>query len=160
MQIPILDTSYITELIIHNRRCIGAISFDLKTGIQKIILSKAVIICTGGHTGIWKRNSSRKDENHGDGLALAINAGCELIDMEMVQFHPTGMVFPEEVSGTLVTEAVRGEGGRLFNNKGERFMQHYDRKRLELSTRDKVAIANYIEISEGKEKKWGGLSRY
>ncbi|ABB50414.1 Succinate dehydrogenase [Prochlorococcus marinus str. MIT 9312] len=157
MAIPIIDTTYITELIIYEDRCIGAMSFDIKSGEKKIILSKAIIICTGGHTGIWKRNSSRKDENNGDGLALAINAGCELIDMEMVQFHPTGMIFPEEISGNLVTEAVRGEGGKLYNNKGQRFMESYDKERLELSTRDKVAIANYTEIKDGRGTPRGGV---
>ena len=70
--------------------------------------------------------------------------------MEMVQFHPTGMVLPKEYSGTLVTEAVRGEGGILVNNIGDRFMKKYDKKRMELSTRDRVAIANYTEIVEGR----------
>ena len=81
---------------------------------------------------------------------MGLKAGCKLIDMEMVQFHPSGMVLPEEIEGTLVTEAVRGEGGKLINNKGERFMKKYDPKRMELSTRDKVAIANYTEIIEGR----------
>jgi len=75
--------------------------------------------------------------------------------MEMVQFHPSGMVLPEEIEGTLVTEAVRGEGRKLINNRGERFMKNYDPKRMELSTRDKVAIANYTEIIKGRgTKKW------
>ena len=76
--------------------------------------------------------------------------------MEMVQFHPSGMVLPEEIEGALVTEAVRGEGGILIN-KGERFMKEYDPKRMELSTRDKVAIANYTEIIEGRGTKNGGV---
>ena len=73
--------------------------------------------------------------------------------MEMVQFHPSGMVMPEEIEGTLVTEAVRGEGGKLINNQGERFMKNYDPKRMELSTRDKVAIANYTEIIQVEGQK-------
>ena len=107
-----------------------------------------------------KKSSSRKNENTGDGYYLGLKAGCELIDMEMVQFHPSGMVLPEDMEGTLVTEAVRGEGGKLINNKGERFMKNYDPKRLELSTRDKVAIANYTEIIEGRGTKNGGVFRY
>ena len=75
----------------------------------------------------------------------------------MVQFHPSGMVFPEEIEGTLVTEAARGEGGKLINNKGERFMKDYDPRRMELSTRDRVAIANYTEIIEGRGTKNGGV---
>src|ERR671915_483258 len=98
----------------------------------------------------------RVDENYGDGLRLALLAGCHLMDMELVQFHPTGMVHPEEAAGTLVTEAVRGEGGRLYNALGERFMERYDPDRLELSSRDRVALANYTEIAEGRGGPHGG----
>ena len=77
--------------------------------------------------------------------------------MEMVQFHPTGMVIPEEMAGTLVTEAVRGEGGKLLNSDGERFMKNYDSDRMELSTRDRVAMANYTEIVEGRGSPNGGV---
>ena len=72
-------------------------------------MADAVVLATGGHTRIWRRSSSRRDENYGDGMRLALDAGCRLMDMELVQFHPTGMVFPEEVAGTLVTEAVRAK---------------------------------------------------
>jgi succinate dehydrogenase / fumarate reductase flavoprotein subunit len=77
--------------------------------------------------------------------------------MEFVQFHPTGMVFPEESAGTLVTEAVRGEGGILRNAAGERFMERYDPERRELSTRDRVALAIYTEIAEGRGTEHGGV---
>jgi succinate dehydrogenase / fumarate reductase flavoprotein subunit len=90
-------------------------------------------------------------------MALALDAGCRLMDMELVQFHPTGMIAPEEAAGTLVTEAVRGEGGRLLNAKGERFMERYDPDRLELSTRDRIALANYTEIHEGRGTPGGGV---
>jgi succinate dehydrogenase / fumarate reductase flavoprotein subunit len=80
-----------------------------------------------------------------------------LRDMEFVQFHPTGMVFPEESAGTLVTEAVRGEGGILRNAAGERFMERYDPERLELSSRDRVALAIYTEIAEGRGTEHGGV---
>ena len=79
------------------------------------------------------------------------------MDMELVQFHPTGMVAPEEAAGTLVTEAVRGEGGHLYNALGERFMARYDPERMELSTRDRVALANYTEIAEGRGGPHGGV---
>ena len=90
-------------------------------------------------------------------MRLAAEAGCRLRDMELVQFHPTGMVFPEKSAGTLVTEAVRGEGGILRNASGERFMERYDPERLELSTRDRVALAIYTEISEGRGTEHGGV---
>ena len=157
LKIPIYDTQYVSELLIKDGLCFGAMSFNIFTSERTVHLADAVILCTGGHTRIWKKSSSRKNENTGDGFYLSLKAGCQLIDMEMVQFHPSGMVLPEEIAGTLVTEAVRGEGGRLFNNLGERFMTKYDDKRLELSTRDKVAMANYTEIAEGRGTANGGV---
>ena len=157
LKIPIDDKQYVTELLIKDKICFGAMSFNMDSSQRTVHLADAVILCTGGHTRIWKKSSSRKHENTGDGFYLALKAGCELIDMEMVQFHPSGMVIPEEIEGTLVTEAVRGEGGRLINNNGERFMNKYDPERMELSTRDKVAIANYKEIIEGRGTKNGGV---
>ena len=106
---------------------------------------------------MWRKSSSRRNENTGDGFFLGLKAGCKLSDMEMVQFHPTGMVIPEEMAGTLVTEAVRGEGGKLVNSDGERFMKNYDSERMELSTRDRVAMANYTEIVEGRGSPNGGV---
>ena len=157
LNIPIYDNQYVTDLLIRENTCFGAMSFNVFSTERTVHYADAVILCTGGHTRIWKKSSSRKNENTGDGYYLGLKAGCELIDMEMVQFHPSGMVLPEDMEGTLVTEAVRGEGGKLINNKGERFMKNYDPKRLELSTRDKVAIANYTEIIEGRGTKNGGV---
>ena len=157
LKIPIYDNQYVTELLIRENICFGAMSFNLSTSERTVHFADAVILCTGGHTRLWKKSSSRKNENTGDGYFLGLRGGCELIDMEMVQFHPSGMVLPEEIEGTLVTEAVRGEGGKLINNKGERFMKEYDPKRMELSTRDRVAIANYTEIIEGRGTKNGGV---
>ena len=157
LKIPIYDSQYVTEILVTEGVCFGAMSFNTITSERTIHLSDAVILCTGGHTRIWKKSSSRKNENTGDGYYLALNAGCKLIDMEMVQFHPSGMVMPEEIEGTLVTEAVRGEGGRLLNNRGERFMINYDPERMELSTRDRVAMANFKEIAEGRGTNNGGV---
>ena len=155
--IPIYDKQYVTDLLIKEDICFGALSFNIISGERTVHFSDAVILCTGGHTRIWKKSSSRKLENNGDGFHLALKAGCELIDMEMVQFHPTGMLWPEEYAGSLVTEAVRGEGGKLFNAKGERFMEKYDQDRMELSSRDRVALANYKEIIEGRGTARGGV---
>ena len=157
LNIPIYDNQYVTELLIKENTCFGAMSFNMSSSERTVHFADAVILCTGGHTRLWKKSSSRKNENTGDGYYLGLKAGCKLIDMEMVQFHPSGMVLPEEIEGTLVTEAVRGEGGKLINNKGERFMKNYDPKRMELSTRDKVAIANYTEIIEGRGTKNGAV---
>ena len=157
LNIPISDSKYVTDILITSGKCFGAMSFDIITGERCVFLADAVILCSGGHTRLWKKSSSRNNENTGDGYHLALKAGCQLIDMEMVQFHPSGMVLPKEIEGTLVTEAVRGEGGKLFNNQGERFMSKYDKKRMELSTRDRVAMANYTEISEGRGTPNGGV---
>ena len=157
LTIPIYDSQYVTELLVTDEICFGAMSFNTNSSERTIHLSDAVILCTGGHTRIWKKSSSRKNENTGDGYYLGLKAGCKLIDMEMVQFHPSGMIMPEEIDGTLVTEAVRGEGGILLNNKGERFMVNYDSERMELSTRDKVAMANFKEITEGRGTLNGGV---
>lgn len=155
--IPIAEHQYVTRLLVEDGRCFGALAFDINTGDRTVYLADAVILAAGGHTRLWRRSSSRRDENTGDGMALALNAGAELADMELVQFHPTGMVAPESIAGTLVTEAVRGEGGHLINADGERYMAKYDSERMELSTRDRVALANYTEIIEGRGGPNGGV---
>jgi succinate dehydrogenase / fumarate reductase flavoprotein subunit len=155
--IQVNDDLYITRLLVHQGRVFGAYGFDVDDGTRHVILADAVILAAGGHTRIWRRSSSRRDENTGDAMRLAADAGCRLRDMELVQFHPTGMISPEESAGTLVTEAVRGEGGILRNADGERFMERYDPERLELSTRDRIALANYTEIAEGRGTPAGGV---
>ena len=151
------DDVYVTRLLVHDGRVFGAYGFDVDDGSGRLIFADAVILAAGGHTRIWRRSSSRRDENTGDAMRLAAEAGCRLRDMELVQFHPTGMVVPEVFAGTLVTEAVRGEGGILRNAHGERFMERYDPERGELSSRDRVALANYTEIAEGRGTANGGV---
>jgi succinate dehydrogenase / fumarate reductase flavoprotein subunit len=155
--IEIHENQYVSRLLVSEGVCFGALAFDLQSGDRTVYLADAVILAAGGHTRLWRRSSSRRDENTGDGFALALSAGASLADMEMVQFHPTGMVTPEDMAGTLVTEAVRGEGGRLYNSQGERFMERYDPERMELSARDRVALANYTEIIEGRGGPNGGV---
>jgi len=157
LEIPIYDTQYVTELLVHENICFGAMSFNINNGERTVFIADSTILAAGGHTRIWRKSSSRRNENSGDAFYLGLKAGCKLKDMELVQFHPTGMVVPEEIAGTLVTEAVRGEGGHLINGKGERYMRKYDKERLELSTRDRVAMANYLEISEGRATENGGV---
>jgi succinate dehydrogenase / fumarate reductase flavoprotein subunit len=157
LHIPILERVYISDLLSRDGRVNGALGFELATGREVIVQAGAVILATGGHIHIYRRSSSRRRENTGDGMALAYAAGAALADMELVQFHPSGMVWPPELDGTLVTEAVRGEGGRLLNRHGERFMQRYDAERMELSTRDRVALANYSEIITGRSAEHGGV---
>jgi len=118
---------------------------------------KSLILAAGGYTRVYEVSSSRIYENYGEGIALAYEAGVDLVDMEMVQFHPTGMVWPEKALGTLATEAIRGEGGVLLNSKGERFMKNYDPERMELGPRDVVARACYNEIISGRGTEHGGV---
>jgi len=155
--LAVVDDQYVSRLLVGGGVCFGALAFDLETGERTVFLADAVVLAAGGHTRIWRRSSSRRDENTGDGMYLALRAGCRLQDMELVQFHPTGMVAPEEAAGTLVTEAVRGEGGHLKNALGERFMARYDPERMELSARDRVALANYTEITQGRGGPNGGV---
>jgi succinate dehydrogenase / fumarate reductase flavoprotein subunit len=122
----------------------------MQSGRRLLFGARAVVLAAGGYTSIYRRGSSRPDENNGDATALAYEAGAALKDMEFVQFHPTGMIEPEGMDGRLVTEAVRGEGGRLYNSEGERFMERYSPKHMELDARDVVARANYREIREGR----------
>jgi succinate dehydrogenase / fumarate reductase flavoprotein subunit len=155
--IPVIEDQYVSRLLTADNQCFGAVTFDLHNGDRTVFEADAVVLCGGGHTRIWRRSSSRRDENYGEGMWLAYEAGARLMDMELVQFHPTGMLLPEEAAGTLVTEAVRGEGGRLYNAQGERFMERYDPERMELSSRDRIALANYTEIKEGRGGPNGGV---
>lgn len=159
-EIPTMDEIMITSLILDDRdalmpKVIGAIGLDLKDSSTIFFQAKAVILATGGSGQLYPVTSNTTQKN-GDGFALAWNVGVDLIDMEEVQFHPTGMVYPDSRKGTLVTEAVRAEGGKLFNSEGERFMSKYD-DRMELATRDVVARSIYTEIIEGRGSEHGGV---
>ncbi|MGO0603750.1 FAD-dependent oxidoreductase [Brevibacterium linens] len=157
LNIPILDRVYITKLLVSGGRIFGAYGFDVIDGTGYRIHADAVILAAGGHNRIWRRTSSRRDENTGDSFRLAVEAGARLRDAELVQFHPSGIIEPENAAGTLVSEAARGEGGILRNGLGERFMERYDPQRMELSTRDRVALAAYTEIAEGRGTENGGV---
>jgi succinate dehydrogenase / fumarate reductase flavoprotein subunit len=137
-------------------RVVGALAYTRESGSFVHFKVKAVIMATGGWGRIYKVTSNSW-EGTGDGCVLAYDAGAELVDMEMVQFHPTGMVWPPGVRGILVTEGVRGEGGILRNAEGERYMERYDPEKMELSTRDVVARANYTEVTEGRGSEHGGV---
>ncbi|REE02830.1 L-aspartate oxidase [Citricoccus muralis] len=157
LEVPILDTVYITRLLVKDNVVFGAYGFDVQDGTRYLIHADSVILAAGGHNRIWRRTSSRRDENTGDSFRLAVEAGARLRDPELVQFHPSGIIEPENAAGTLVSEAARGEGGILRNGRGERFMANYDPERMELSTRDRVALAAYTEIHEGRGTANGGI---
>ena len=145
----------VTRLLMDGDRIAGAFAYWREQGRFVVFKAKAIVIATGGIGKAWKITSNSW-EYTGDGMALAYDAGAQLMDMEFVQFHPTGMVWPPGVQGLLVTEAVRGEGGILTNKLGERFMQRYDPEKLDLSTRDVVARAIYTEVKEGRGTEHGG----
>jgi len=130
-------------------RIAGALAYRRSDGSVIMYRCGALILASGG-AGRMYRVTSNSWESTGDGTALAYEAGAQLRDMEMVQFHPTGMVWPAGVRGILVTEGVRGEGGVLRNKDGERFMERYDRDRMELSSRDVVARAINSEVLAGR----------
>jgi len=157
LDVPVVDTVYITRILVSDGQVFGAYGFDIVDGAPVVIHADAVILAAGGHTRIWRHTSSRRDENTGDSFRLAALAGARIRDAELVQFHPSGLVEPEDAAGTLVSEAARGEGGVLTNALGERFMARYDAERMELSTRDRVALANYTEIAEGRGTEKGAV---
>jgi succinate dehydrogenase / fumarate reductase, flavoprotein subunit len=137
-------------------RLAGALAYRRADGSLVLYRCGALIIASGG-AGKMYRVTSNSWESTGDGTALAYDAGAQLRDMEMVQFHPTGMVWPAGVRGILVTEGVRGEGGVLRNKDGERFMERYDPERMELSSRDVVARAINSEVGAGRGSPHGGV---
>ena len=157
LKVKILDSIYISKLLVKDNQVFGAYGFDINSGKRYLIHADSVILAAGGHTRIWRRTSSRRDENTGDAFRLAVEAGARLRDPELVQFHPSGIIEPENAAGTLISEAARGEGGLLRNGLGERFMERYDPIRKELSTRDRVALAAYTEIKEGRGTENGGV---
>jgi succinate dehydrogenase / fumarate reductase flavoprotein subunit len=154
------DNVMVTRLLSDGEAVRGAVGYDMETGENVLFRSDHVVLAAGGYSALYNRHSSRDDENNGDGPALALGAGATLQDVEFVQFHPTGMVgerYGEEWDGRLVTEAVRGEGGRLFNADGERFMERYSPDQMELDARDVVARAIAKEIREGRGTENGGV---
>ena len=176
----------IIHLFTEGGRIAGALGYWRESGRFVVFRAPAIVLATGGIGKAW-RVTSNSWEYTGDGQALAYEAGAELIDMEFFQFHPTGMVWPPGVQGLLVTEGVRGEGGILRNQDGERFMWKYlpearrheyaetedearrwleasvaqkqtdARRPPELSTRDNVARAIYTEVQEGRGSPHGGV---
>ena len=145
----------LTSLLKAGERVVGAAGYRRNDGHFVVFRAKATVLASGGWGRMYK-HTSNSWEGTGDGAALAYRAGAELLDMEFVQFHPTGMIWPPGARGILVTEAVRGEGGRLYNSLGERFMEKYDPKKMELSSRDVVARSIYKEAQAGRGSPHGG----
>ncbi|MCK9298328.1 fumarate reductase subunit A [Methanoculleus sp. YWC-01] len=149
------EVSVIDLIKDENDAVAGAIALD-RDGDVLLFRADATVLATGGGTQAYDI-STNSAAGTGDGFAMAYRAGAELIDMEMIQFHPTGAIYPYDARGRLVTEAVRGEGGILLNARRERFMERYDPDRMELSTRDVVARAIATEVLEGRGTSRGGV---
>jgi succinate dehydrogenase / fumarate reductase flavoprotein subunit len=160
LDVPYRENVMVTRLLSDGDAVHGAVGFDMATGRFLLFEADHVVLAAGGSSALYDRHSSRDEENNGDGPALALSAGADLLDVEFVQFHPTGMVgerYGEDWDGRLVTEAVRGEGGRLFNADGERFMERYSPDQMELDARDVVARAIATEVREGRGTENGGV---
>ncbi|QPC84699.1 FAD-binding protein [Phototrophicus methaneseepsis] len=136
---------YVLELIVEDGITRGVVAMDILTGELHTINAKAVMFATGGYGRAWKITSNAT-ANTGDGVAVAYNAGVPLMDMEFVQFHPTGIY----KHGILMSEACRGEGGYLRNGNGERFMENYAPDKMELAPRDLVSRSEQTEIDQGR----------
>lgn len=156
--IQTIEEVMVTSLVLDEslRQVIGAVGLDLANSQIIYFKAKAVILASGGAGNLYPITSNTIQKN-GDGFMLAWNAGANLIDMEQIQFHPTGMVTPDSKKGVLVTEAVRAEGGKLLNKDGQRFMKKYAPEKMELATRDVVARSIYQEIIEGRGSEHGGV---
>src|SRR6185436_16781680 len=129
---------------------IGAVLLDIRRGTFIVVQSKAVILATGAGPLMYQRAACAQEKTC-DGVAMAFRAGAHLMDMEMVQFHPTGMVVPgSRLDGALLEEGLRGAGAHLFNGLGERYMERYDPGRKERATRDLVSRAGFWEIAQGR----------
>ncbi|MDO8477511.1 MAG: FAD-binding protein [Candidatus Rokubacteria bacterium] len=135
----------------------GALVLDIRRGSFTAVRSRATLLAMGGGPTMYRVIACSADKA-ADGIALALRAGAPVKDMEMVQFHPTGLVVPNSLmTGALLEEGLRGAGGRLLNGKGERFMSRYDPGRMERSTRDLVARACFTEVQEGLGSPNGGV---
>ncbi len=156
--VQIVENRFVSDVIKDSvgSSAAAVVAWNTKSWEPEVYRCKAVILATGGAAQIYEVNTVPM-ESTGDGYALALRLGLELKDMEMVQFHPTGLAYPESARGLLITEAVRGEGGILLNSRGERFMKRYAPKEMELAGRDVVARAIWREVSEGRGTPHGGV---
>lgn len=163
LNVPYRDGIFVTKIISDGDTAYGAVGVNSESGRPVVFNAGSVVLAAGGYSAIYGRHSSTDDENTGDGPALALEGGAEVMDMEFVQFHPTGMAVDESddewasYSGRLVTEAVRGEGGHLYNTEGERFMERYSPEQKELDARDVVARSIRQEIDAGRGTENGGV---
>jgi len=153
-----LEECRAVELVLDGEgRCAGAVVLDIRTGRFVVVTARATLLAMGGGPTMYKVVACSADKA-ADGIALGYRAGLPLRDMEMIQFHPTGLVIPDSLmTGALLEEGLRGAGGHLRNGRGERYMERYDPARMERSTRDLVARASFLEVVEGRGTPNGGV---
>lgn len=155
--ITVLEDARGLDLLDRDGRIIGALVLDVRTGQFLVVRAKATLIATGAAATMYKI-SSPSLEKSGDGMAMAWRAGAVFADMEMVQFHPTGLMVGHSIAtGGLLEEGLRGAGARLFNGRGERYMARYDPAKLERATRDVISRSSYLEITAGRGTEHGGV---
>jgi succinate dehydrogenase/fumarate reductase flavoprotein subunit len=156
-EIRVFEECRALELLRDGDRVSGVLLVDVRTGRFLVVHARATLLATGGGPTCYRIYAPSADKSL-DGIAMGLRAGAELMDMEMVQFHPTGLLAGESlITGTVLEEGLRGVGGMLLNGLHERFMEHYDPERLERSTRDVVARSSYLEIQAGRGTDSGGV---
>ncbi len=156
LKIKYTDEFFVSKLLVVKGRVVGAIGINIRNAQTVVFQTKSVILASGGAGRMYKVTTNAMS-NTGDGYAMALNAGAELIDMEMVQFHPTGMANTPSTLGVLVTEKTRAHGGILRNRKGERFMSKYYPVEMELAKRDEVSRSIFQEVAAGLGTKNGAV---
>ena len=144
-KVNFFDEYQVVDLILSNNAAAGVVAIELLTGEYHVFHAKSIIFATGGHGRIWDLTSNAYAYT-GDGIAIAVRRGIPAEDMEFFQFHPTGIY----KLGILITEGVRGEGGVLINDQGERFMERYAPNVKDLASRDVISRAMYLEMKEGR----------
>jgi len=151
LPVRVLEEQRVLELLLGSSgQVAGAVLLDLRTGRISVARAKCVVVATGGPATMYKL-ATPSVEKSGDGVAMAIRAGLDCVDMEMLQFHPTGIIAGgSRLTGMILEEGLRGAGAHLRNGLGERFMARYDPERMERSTRDVVSRASFLEIQAGR----------
>src|SRR5206468_2321605 len=155
--IRVLQETRGLDLLTSDGKVCGALLLNIRTGRLIAVRSRATLLASGGGATMY-RISSPSLEKAADGMAMAFRAGARFVDMEMLQFHPTGLLVGKSMAtGGLLEEGLRGAGARLFNGRGERYMERYDPQKMERATRDVIARSRYLEIMAGRGTPGGGV---
>src|SRR5262249_26426437 len=156
-EIRVLQETRGLDLVVEDGRVRGALLLQTRTGALIAVQARATLLATGGGANMY-RISSPSLEKAGDGMAMGFRAGAAFVDMEMLQFHPTGLLVGSSIAtGGLLEEGLRGAGARLFNGRGERYMERYDPEKMERATRDVISRSSYLEIMAGRGTASGGV---